>query len=212
MFTALFVLAAIVILAIAGALFHKRNIDSIYKKVSRLSAAMAVEAPQQGGSDGKKREEARKSFSEFLYNPQGSTFNALAISAWLLLFVGIAFTFFLTPQISEWSFLKMPSFVSSSLGLFFFGLLALIAGLIIVVVLRLPDVYSMYIIPRSVKKAIVASWLLLLLPIFISAYIAVLYPYAGDLSHWINVAFIALVISQIILLSPIYIKALGVKI
>jgi hypothetical protein len=173
---------------------------------------MAAETHQEGGSEGKKREEARMSFSKFLYNPQGSTFNALAISAWLLLFVGIAFTFFLTPQISEWSFLKMPSFVSSSLGLFFFGLLALIAGLIIVVVLRLPDVYSMYIIPRSVKKAIVASGLLLLLPIAISAYIAVLYPYAGDLSHWINVAFISLVISQILLLSPIYIKALGVKI
>lgn len=214
MFVPVLVLVFIIILGILGAALHKMNIDAVYKTVKDLSAAMHPETEQKGKTEDKKmsEEEKMKNFQSFLYNPQGSTFNALALSAWLLLIVGIFFTFLLTPQISEdWTFLKATYLVSSSLGFFFFGILAIIFGIIIVIVSRPPDVYSLYIISKGLKRAITASWLLLLVPIAIPTYLAVLYPYAGDISDWIDIAFVCLVVSQILLLSPIFIKALGVK-
>ncbi|MCK9441515.1 MAG: hypothetical protein M0Q13_08855 [Methanothrix sp.] len=215
MFAPVLVLAFIIILGILGAICHKMNIDAVYKKVKDLSAAIHSETEQKGKAEEKKmsNEEKMKNFRRFLYNPQGSTFNTLALSAWLLLIVGIFFTFLLTPQISEdWTFLKAAYLVSSSLGIFFFGMLAMIFGLIIVIVSRPPDVYSLYIIPKGLKRAIMASWLILLVPIAIPTYLAVLYPYAGSISDWIDIAFVCLAVSQILLLSPIFIKALGVKI
>ncbi len=221
MFTPVLILAFIIIVGLFGAVLHKMNIDAVYEKVKALSAAIHSEAAQKGNAEDKKandekkmsEEEKKNNFKKFLYNPQGSTFDALTISAWILLVVGIFFAFFLTPQISkEWTFLNLTYLVSSSLGFFSFGILAMIIGLIIVIIFRPPDVYSMYIIPKGLKRAIMASWLLLLVPIAIPAYLAVLYPYAGDISDWIDIAFICLVASQILLLAPIFIKALGVKI
>jgi hypothetical protein len=225
MFMSMFILAAIIILGLAGAMFHKMNIDKIYKEVTVLSATLPSETQHKNNLDEKDKvdhkndekikseKDKRADFLLFLYNPQGSTFNALAISGWLLLIVGIFFTFFLTPQISDnWTFLKTTYLVASSLGFFFFGLEAIIIGLLIVVVLRVPDVYSQYIIPKKLKRAIMSSCLFLLVPIFIPAYIATVYPFTEDVSGWINAAFASLVISQVLLLSPIYIKALGVKI
>jgi len=214
MFVPVLVLAFIIILGLLGVALHKMNIDAVYKKVEDLSAAMHSETEQKGKVEEKKmsEEEKMKNFLMFLYNQQGSTFNALALSAWLLLIVGIFFTFLLTPQISEdLTFLKATYLVSSYLGFFVFGMLAMIFGLIIVIVFRPPDVYSLYIIPKGLKRAIMASWLLLLVPIAIPTYLAVLYPYAGGISDWIDIVFVCLVASQILLLSPIFIKALGVK-
>ncbi len=221
MFAPVLVLAFIIILGILGVVCHKMNIDAVYKKVTDLSAAIHSETAQKEKADEKKasdgnkmsEEAKKKNFKRFLYNPQGSTFNAVALAAWLLLAVGVLFTFFLTPQISEeWTFLKATYLVSSILGFFLFGMFAMIIGLIIVIVFRPPDVYSMYIIPKGLKRAIMGSWLLLLVPIAIPAYLAILYPYAGDITNWIDIAFVCLVLSQVILLSPILIKAMGVKI
>jgi hypothetical protein len=214
MFVPVLVLAFIIIIGILGVVLHKMNIDAAYKKVKDLSATMHVENDQKEKKDDKTMSDKVKlnNFKMFLYNPQGSTFNAFALSAWLLFIVGIFFTFLLTPQISEdWTFLKATYLVSSSFGFFFFGMLSMILGLIIVIASRPPDVYSLYIIPKGLKRAIMASWLLLLVPIVIPAYLAILYPYEKSISDWIDIAFICLVVSQILLLSPIFNKALGVK-
>jgi hypothetical protein len=215
MSAALLAMAVIFAIAIAGFLFHKSNLDATYKRVKELSAGLSSEKSQKGEDDAKTKsmEDMKKDFLEFLYNPQGSTFNALAISGWILFIAGVFFSFLLTPQISEeWTYLNVPTLTSSSMGFLYFGILAMLAGVIIVTALKLPDVYSMYIIPRKVKMVIMAAWLLLFLPVSIPVYLATIYPYPESMSSWIDVSFIILVVSQILLLSPIYIKALGVKI
>jgi hypothetical protein len=203
---ALFALAIILVLGLAGVFFHKSNLDATYRKVIELSAASYSKNNQESRGD------MKTDLINFLYTPQGSTFNALAISAWLLLIVGVFFSFLLTPQISEGvTFLKVPSLTSSSMGFLSFGIIALMVGGIIVVVLKLPNVYSMYIISRKVKGAIMITWLILIIPVLIPVYLATIYPYPEGVSNWIDIAFISLVISQILLLSPIFIRSLGVK-
>lgn len=215
------VLAFIIIFGLTGAVLHKMNIDTVYKRVKALSASIHLDEVQKGDTEEKKASEEKKmsevekknNFKKFLYTPQGSTFDALALSSWLLFIVGTLFVFFLTPQISEeWTYLNLTYLVSSSLGFFSFGFMALVIGLIMVIMFRLTDVYSMYIIPKGLKRAIMASWVLLLAPLTIPAYLAVLYPYAEGVSDWIYLAFFCLIVSQILLLSPIFIKALGVRI
>jgi len=213
---ALIALAAIFLFGLAGVYFHKRNLDATFDDIVRLSAAWLSQIDLKSKDDIEKAEkskEAKKTaFISFLKNQQGSTFNAIAISAWILFIVGAFCSFFLTPQISDGlTFLKVPSLASSSIGFLYLGIIALLIGGTLVVVLNLPKVYSMYIISRKVKTTIMATWLILLLPVSIPMYLATIYPYPESLSSWIDIAFISLVISQILLLSPIYIKAMGVK-
>jgi hypothetical protein len=215
MSAALLALVIIFAIATAGFLFHKSNLDTTYKRVKELSAGLSSEKNEKNEDDAKKKSmmDMKRNFLVFLYIPQGSTFNALAISGWILFVTGVFFSFFLTPQISEeWTYLNIPTLTSSSMGFLYFGILAMLAGVIIVTALKLPDVYSMYVISRNVKIMIMAAWLLLFLPVSIPVYLATIYPYPESMSNWIDISFIILVVSQILLLSPIYIKALGVKV
>jgi len=216
MSSALIALVAILFLGLIGIYFHKTNIDATYNSVVKLSGRSSSQSEQKSKDekkkDGKNTETKKIAFISFLKNQQGSTFNAIAISAWILFVVGIFCSFLLTPQLSDGlTFLKVPALASSSMGFLYFGIIALIIGGTAVILLNLPRVYSMYIIPREIKTAIMATWLILLLPVSIPMYLTTIYPYPESLSDWINIAFICLVISQVLLLSPIYIKALGVK-
>lgn len=212
---ALIAMAIILSIAIASFLLHNSNLNSTYKKVKELSTGLSSGTNQKDDDDAEKKgmKDMKRDFLVFLFIQQGSNFNALAIASWILFITGVFFSFFLTPQISEeWTYLNVPNLTSSSMGFLYFGILAILAGIIIVVVLRLPDIYSMYVISRKVKIMIMAAWLLLFLPVSIPIYLATIYPYPEIMSNWIDLSFIVLVVSQILLLSPIYIKALGVKI
>jgi hypothetical protein len=152
-----------------------------------------------------------------MFMPQGSNFIALTTSAWLLLFVAELFSFFLLPQLKEeWTFLKIPFLATSSFGFLIFGFLALLAGSVVIIALRLPKVYGYYKISRTAKGAIMFAWALLWIPVLIPAYLATIFPYTGDLSFWVEYgtdsAFAILILCQFILLSPIYFKAMGVRI
>jgi hypothetical protein len=216
MSSALIALAAILFLGLTGIYFHMTNIDATYNSIMKLSGKSSSQNAQNSKDEtkkeGKNKETKKIEFISLLKNQQGSTFDAIAISSWILFVVGIFCSFLLTPQLSDGlTFLKVPALASSSMGFLYFGIIALIIGGLAVIVLNLPRVYSMYIISRKVKAMIMATWLILLLPVSIPMYLTTIYPYPESLSDWINIAFICLVISQVLLLSPIYIKALGVK-
>ena len=216
MSSALIALAAILFLGLAGICLHNRNLDVTYDDVMRLSAASSLKREQKSKDDKKKANQSKNDKKTELMSlmkiQQGSTFNAIALSAWLLFAVGLFFSFLLTPQLSNGlTFLKVPILASSSAGFLYFGIIALLIGGLFVVVLNLPGVYSMYIISRKIKTAMMATWLILLLPVSIPIYLATIYPYPEGLSGWIDVAFVSLIISQVLLLSPIYIRTLEVK-
>lgn len=202
MFLAFIALIVIIGLLVSSFYFHMSNMETTYKKV--------MESSPSSFKNAQNNEVAKmKNLKEMLYTSHGSNFNALAISAWLLIFVAAFYSFFLTPQLSEGlTFLKVPELASFSLGLLLFAGVALLVGFVFIIALKLPRVYGYYILSRRIKKAIMATWLLLWVPIGIPAYLATLYPYPDNLSIWIDVSFVILISSLFILLMPIYLKAI----
>jgi len=192
-------------LLVAGVYLHKNNMENTYKKVLEHSPPISENAQNS-------EVDKMKDLRETMFTSQGSNFNALAIAAWMLLFVAAFYSFFLTPQFSEGlTFLKVPALASSPIGLLLFAVFALFIGSIIVIALDLPRFYGYYVLSKREKKAIMATWLTLWIPIFIPAYLATLFPYHDNVSILIDIAFVFLVGSQFILLSPIYFEAKGAK-
>ena len=198
---ALIALLVLMGLAVAAAILHRKNLDDTYKM-------MELFAPSPGNNM-KYKNDRKKNFQNTMFIPQGSNFNTLAVSAWLLLFVATFYSFLLTPQfLDEWTFLKDPSFASSSIGFMLFGILALVAGCVSVVAFNMPHVYSFYSISKKVKGFIMATWTFLWAPILIPAYLATLYPYPDNKLILIDIGFVILIFSEFILLVPIYLKAI----
>lgn len=172
---------------VLGFLLHRLYIDNIYKKISSLSKGAISE----------------DTFYEDMFLPQGSNFNIAAIGSWILLFVAIAYFYFLTPTIFSFNYFGVPVLASSPLGFFFFGLMAALITSIISV--NLPKFYSFYDISWMNKKAIIAAIPLLALSLFCSAYSGTVYPAnPGTMTEIIALG--TLLASEIMLLSPILIN------
>ena len=182
-------LVLFVVLLAGGALLHRLNLVRTYNRI----------LPVSGGVSKEKVEEA-------LFTHQGSNFNAAAISAWMLLFVALAYFYFLTPRVfPDLNYFLVADLASGPLGLFIFGLMVmLVTGLVGVASLGLMKFYGFYEMSRGMKAAIMLTVPVLMISISLSVYLGTLYP-AGDATGLKAAALATLLLSQIILLSPVYI-------
>ncbi len=183
-------LVLFVVLLVGGAFLHRLNLVRTYNRLLSVSG---------GGVSKEKVEEA-------LFTPQGSNFNAAAISAWMLLFVALAYFYFLTPRVfPDLNYFLVADLASGPLGLFIFGLMVmLVTGLVGVASLGLMKFYGFYDMSREMKAAIMLTVPVLMVSISLSVYLGTLYP-AGDATGLKAAALATLLLSQIILLSPVYI-------
>ncbi|HWQ20131.1 MAG TPA: hypothetical protein VN455_10175 [Methanotrichaceae archaeon] len=173
-------------LLVISVLLHHFNLARVYRRVSSLS----------GGQTSKDK------MLEELSISQGSNFTAIAVSAWSLFFVALAYFYFLTPAIfQDYNYFKVAALASSPIGFFIFGLLAMVVGVIVAVVFA--RFYSYYEISGKIKRGIMATFLLLGLSLVCSAYLGTLYP-GGTSILATAVAFISIFASLLMLLSPVY--------
>jgi len=133
---------------------------------------------------------------------QGSNFNTLLISSWSLFFVALVFLYFLTPTIFEsFNYFKIADVASSNFGIIIFGAaVILLSGAF---AFNIPRIYRYYAISRDLKNIIIYLVpLLLLVSILVSIYLGTIYP-IEDNNSW-NLGYLTLVVSQVLLLSPIF--------
>jgi hypothetical protein len=180
-----------------GVVLHLFYLNRIYNKLLILSGDSSYHTissrPVASVSKGTMLKE--------LCQPQGSNFNAIALSAWSLFFIALAFFYFLTPAIfGNYNYFKLAPLASSFFGFFIFGMLILL--LTSVIAAGIPRIYSFYEISRGMKKAIMTTFALLGVSVICSVYLGTIYP--GEISVLAEVAaFATLLISQLILLAPI---------
>jgi hypothetical protein len=184
-----------------GAILHLFYLDRIYNKILPLSG----ESSQLGMSSRSGASISKEGLLKELYLPQGSNFNAIAICAWSLFFISLAFFYFLTPAIfGKYNYFQLAPLASSLFGFFIFGLLILL--LTGVIAAEFSRIYGFYEISRGMKKAIMTTFGFLGVSIICSAYLGTIYP--GEVSVLAEaIAFLALLISQLILLAPICLGA-----
>lgn len=188
----------ILVILLSGFIAHTLNMRRIYSRVKDLKVPNVTR-------DGL--------FNELLV-PQGSNFNTLAIVAWMLLIVAIAYFYFLTPAIfpNINYFTLAPEYATYWMGFAFFGLfIAGVIGLIIAATIKLPDslgcyrigeLYGFYTLDKNIKRAIAITIIPLCLSIGITAAMGTVYPDGWWV--WMLLAFIFLSVSLIILLYPIF--------
>jgi hypothetical protein len=186
-------LAFILVGAVA---LHIYNQKRVYKKIESLEHCHV----------------AKESFYEEITIAQGSNFCALAFAAWLMLFVAIAYLYFLVPIILPFSYMQIPYLASSPLGFSIFGLkIAIVAALVILALDKLPEshrelklteLYSFYIISKRAKKVIALTIPALSISIVCSAYIGTIYPAHSPIAE--SLALILLALSAGTLVAPIY--------
>ncbi len=90
-----FTFLLIVGLLVLGDLLHLIYLDKIYNKLLSLSG----ESSQLGILSQSGASISKEILLKELYTPQGANFNALAISAWSLFFIALAYFYFLTPSV-----------------------------------------------------------------------------------------------------------------
>ncbi len=155
---------------------------------------------------------AKESFYKEITIAQGSNFSALAFAAWLMLFVAIAYLYFLVPIILPFSYMQIPDLASSPFGFSIFGLkIAIVATLVILALDKLPEshrelklteIYSFYTISKRAKKVIALTIPALTISIVCSAYIGTIYPEHSPIGE--SLALILLALSAGTLVAPIY--------
>ena len=166
---------------------HRSNMKEIYSKVSDV---VGYEIS------------AEELYFE-LSKRQGTSFNALLVSSWLFLSVAAGYFFFLTPYFFEdYNYFEIAELASSTFGFLYLGFSLICIAFISILAINLPKIYSYYDISKSQKKLIMGTWIILLAPFLIALYNGTSYPQAA---HWIFVlsAYFALVLSEVILISPI---------
>ena len=187
------ILAFILVGAVA---LHIYNQKRVHKKIESLEHCRV----------------AKESFYKEITIAQGSNFCALAFAAWLMLFVAIAYLYFLVPIILPFSYVQIPDLASSPFGFFIFGLkIAIVAALVILALDKLPEshrelklteLYSFYIISKRAKKLIALTIPALSISIVCSAYIGTIYPAHSPIAE--SLALILLALSAGTLVAPIY--------
>ncbi len=186
-----------ILLLFGGAALHIRNLNNIYKKMVELVGPGVTK--------------------DVLYKEmtvaQGSNFTALAMAAWLMLFVAIAYLYFLIPDALPYNFMTLiPEWASSQFGFFIFGgIVAVMAAILIWTLdmlpnnyrnLKLSELYSFYSISKEIKRYMSLSIILLGSSIVISAHLGTIYPSRDSLSELLSFAFI--ILSICILIWPIW--------
>jgi hypothetical protein len=189
--------AVLLAFILAGAVaLHIYNQQRVYKKIESLEHCHV----------------AKESFYKEITIAQGSNFSALAFAAWLMLFVAIAYLYFLVPIILPFSYMQIPDLASSPLGFSIFGLkIAIVAALVILALDKLPEshrelklteLYSFYTISKKAKKVIALTIPALSISIVCSAYIGTIYPAHSPIVE--SLALILLALSMGTLVAPIY--------
>ncbi|MHB8118336.1 MAG: hypothetical protein ACYDHX_06395 [Methanothrix sp.] len=162
-----------------------------------------------------KKEVSKALFYKEMTVSQGSNFTALALAAWIMLFVAVAYLYLLVPTILPFSYMSIAELASSTLGFAIFGILvASLAAAIILFLDKLPqdhrkfklmELYSFYSISKTVKKMIGMTVIALCISVLLSAYIGTIYP-----NHSLPVEILSLMLlvgSTGILVMPIYKEA-----
>jgi hypothetical protein len=210
------------VLLIAGILLHTMNVQKVHGMITSLKIEDNP-ANMQSNSENDNSEDSNSEnsnslnanskgfhsriskhlaqFQDDLSIPQGSNFNAMAITAWLLLFVAVAYRYFLTPhEFENFNYFHVAFLASSPLGFLIFGVIVM--GLTGIIAISLPKIYSFYEIPIRIKLAIMLTVPILIISIICTAYMGTRYP--ENSSFLWAVALLTILISQMVLLSPVY--------
>ncbi len=175
-----------------GAALHRLNMERTYRRVA---------ATTNGG------EISGEELREEMFARQGSNFNAAAITAWMLLFAAFAYFYFLTPEIfPRHNYYQVPTLSSGPLGFATFGLMVLVLTLVAAAFVP-RELYGYYELSRKTKVAIMLTLPLLAISIVLSIQQGTIFPQV-ELASRIT-AFLALFASELALLWPIYVEALG---
>ena len=188
------------LLLIFAAILHINNLNRVHKLMAVLQH---------------KKEVSKAIFFKEMTVPQGSNFTALALAAWIMLFVAIAYLYLLVPTIIPFSYMSIAELASNALGFAIFGIL--VAGLAAAIILfldKLPDdhrelklmeLYSFYSISKAVKKMIGMAVIALCISVMLSAYIGTIYPAHSQPAEILSL--MLLVVSAGVLVMPIYKEA-----
>lgn len=178
----LIILIAVIVI---GYLFHAFYLSRITRHVNRTTDERF----------------SRKDLINALRISQGSNFNTVMIFSWCLFIVAFAFLYFLTPKVfPQWNFFKFTQVASDSFGLAIFGdFVIMFIG--IFVSIRFPRAYSSYLIPYNLKELNLLTPFVLIGSIMSSVHLATIYPGTSP-EYWI-IGYVALLLSLILLLSPI---------
>ena len=187
------------LLLIFAAVLHINNLNRVHKLMALLQH----------------KEVSKALLYKEMTVSQGSNFTALALTAWIMLFVAVAYLYLLVPTIFPFSFMSIADLASSNLGFAIFGIL--VAGLAATIILfldKLPDdhrelklmeLYSFYSISKAMKKMIGMTVIALCVSVLLSAYIGTIYP-----NHSLPAELFSLMLlvgSAGILVMPIYKEA-----
>jgi hypothetical protein len=189
----------VVILAVTAGL-HIQNLSKVHKRIESLEHCCV----------------SKEGFYREMTVAQGSNFTALALVAWMMLFVAIAYLYLLVPTSLPYSYLQIPVVASSFMGFFIFG--SIIAAVVATVILaldkllpghyrgfKLTELYNFYTLSKNTKKFIGLTVPALSISVLFSAFIGTIYPGRDPLAEALALAF--LVVSMGVLVAPIYKEA-----
>ncbi len=193
-------IAIFLVVILAGtALLHIKNLSRAHKRIEVLEHCCV----------------SKEGFYREMTVAQGSNFTALALVAWMMFFVAIAYLYLLVPTFLPYSYMQIPAMASSSIGFFIFG--AIVAAVLAVVILgldklpnsyrnfKLTEIYSFYSLSKRMKRFIGLTVPALSVSVLFSAFIGTIYPGRDSLAEALALAF--LVISMGVLVAPIYKEA-----
>lgn len=194
-----------VLLCLVSFHFHRKNMDKVYDHICEITKN---EQDEKGVNFS--RDDFFKQISKISH---GSNFNAALITAWMLFIVAFAYLYSLTPQISPDILLK-GIIAGNRLGFgpFIFALALLILAAIPVIAFNYPRIYRFYEISKGEKTATLMAVPLLWISIASSVYLVTIHPSESTdpFGSWaIIIASITLLASLIILLFPIFKRAIG---
>jgi len=164
--------------------------------------------------DLRRKSVAIEEFYENMTVSQGSNFTGLAISAWIMLFVAIAFFYLLIPGKLPFDYMDMMSnWASSQIGFLAFGLIAsilAIAGILVLDMLpekhrnlKLTELYSFYSVSKAMKQMIALTIPFFGLSIILSAYLGTIYPDQNIIAEMTS--FALLFILTVVLVLPVWV-------
>ncbi len=194
-------IAVFLVAILAGAAgLHIKNLNAVHRRIEALEHCCV----------------SKDAFYREMTIAQGSNFTALALVAWMMLFVAIAYLYLLVPTSLSYSYMQIPVVASSFMGFFIFG--AIIATVVATVILaldkllpehyrgfKLTELYSFYTLSKNTKKFIGLTVPALSISILFSAFVGTIYPGRDLLAETLALAF--LVVSMVVLVAPIYKEA-----
>ncbi len=194
-------IAFILVLILAGAAgLHIKNLNKVHQRIEALEHCSV----------------SKEALYREMTIAQGSNFTALALTAWMMLFVAVAYLYLLVPTPLPYSYMQIPAVASSFMGFFIFGsIVAALAAAVILALdrllpeqyrgLKLTELYSFYTLSKNTKKFIGLTVLALAISVLFSAYIGTIYPGRDPLAEALAMAFLA--VSMGVLVAPIYREA-----